>query len=194
MPDRVEVGLKPGLFDARGERTKRQILHAFPHLQKEPHIFCIDIYTVDNDNLEEEWLAEAFCDPVIQDIAINRPLSSDFDWYIEIGFKPGVTDNVGHSARYALKLITGREIPVYSARAYLIKGPFTRETAQSIAQECLANSLIQYFRIFDPKEILSLKPYIPVVTIDQEPHIEELSLDRSAVTALSGKDSGPDRR
>jgi len=179
MPDRVEVGLKPGLFDARGERTKRQILHAFPNLQQEPNVFCIDIYTVDDGNLDQDWLAEAFCDPVIQDIAINRPLSRDFDWYIEIGFKPGVTDNVGHSARYALKLITGREIPVYSARAYLIKGPFSRKTAESIAQECLANSLIQYFRIFDPQEIMSLKPYIPVVTIDQEPHVEELSLDRS---------------
>jgi len=179
MPDRVEVGLKPGIFDARGERSKRKILRAFPHLPEELHVFCIDIYTVDSENLEGEWLAEAFCDPVIQDIAINRPLTLDFDWYIEIGFKPGVTDNVGHSAQYALKLITGKELPVYSARAYLIKGPFSRKTAQKIAQECLANSLIQYVRIFDPREIQTVKPYIPVVTIDQQPHVEEISLGRT---------------
>ena len=179
MPERVEVGLKKGVFDARGERTKHQILHAFPNLPGEPDVFCIDIYTVDNEHLEPEWLAEAFCDPVIQDIAINKPLTLDFDWYIEIGFKPGVTDNVGHSARYALKLISGREIPVYSARAYLIKGPFSRQMVNSIAQECLANSLIQYVRTFDPQEILSVKPYIPVVSIDRKPRVEEISLERS---------------
>lgn len=177
MPCRVEVGLKQDLFDARGERTKRKIVHAFSNLPAEPQVICLDIYTVDSEDLSNECLAEAFCDPVIQDIAINRPLNLDFDWYIEIGFKPGVTDNVGHSAQYALKLITGRDIPVYSARAYKIRGSYSREQATSFARECLANSLIQYFRILDQQELSTVRPYIPVVTIDNDPRVEELSLD-----------------
>ncbi|MBN2298706.1 MAG: phosphoribosylformylglycinamidine synthase, partial [Deltaproteobacteria bacterium] len=143
MPYRIEVGLKPGLFDARGQRTKRQILHAFENLPKDTQITCTDIYTIDSEKLDDECITEAFCDPVIQNVAVNKPLSTYFDWYIEVGFKPGVTDNVGHSAQYALKLITGSNIPVYSARAYLLKGSLSRETATEIAQECLANSLIQ---------------------------------------------------
>jgi phosphoribosylformylglycinamidine synthase II len=177
MPCRVEVGLKPGLFDARGERTKKQILHAFPSLCEHPSILCIDVYNIDSDNLDDAVLAEAFCDPVIQEIAVNEPLSTDFDWYIEIGYRPGVTDNVGHSGKYTLKLITGKEIQVYSARAYLIKGAMSRELATTIARECLSNSLIQNFRVLDPHEILTIEPYIPVVDIDHEPQVEHLCLE-----------------
>jgi len=133
MPYRVEVGLKPGLFDARGERTKRQILHAFPSLDKKVRIHCLDIYTIDAHELDDEWIKEAFYDPVVQDLSINEPLTKDFDWYIEVGYKPGVTDNVGKSAAYALKLITSEKIPVYSARAFLFKGKADRELVTRIA-------------------------------------------------------------
>ena len=189
MPYRIEVGLKPGLFDARGQRTKRQILHAFDHLPKDTKITCTDIYTIDSEGLPDEHIVEAFCDPVIQNIAVNHPLTTDFDWYIEVGFKPGVTDNVGHSAQYALKLITGRDIAVYSARAYVLTGSMSRETAMEIAQECLANSLIQYFRVFDSKEILSIEPYIPIVSIKNAPGVEVISLELSdaELSALSAE-------
>lgn len=64
MATRVEVGLKPHLFDARGERVKRQILHAFPQLSPLEKISCLDIYSIDSDGLKGEWLEEAFCDPL----------------------------------------------------------------------------------------------------------------------------------
>ena len=119
---RVEVGLKPHLFDARGARVKRQILHAFPRLSTLERISCFDIYHMDSDNLNHAWLEEAFCDPVIQDITIGGILRTDKGWYIEVGFKPGVTDNVGHSAQYAFELISGSSIKVFSARGYLLQG------------------------------------------------------------------------
>jgi len=189
MTYRIEVGLKPGLFDARGQRTKRQIIHAFANLPEETQISCTDIYTLDSEYLSSECIEEAFCDPVIQDVAVNSPLTTDFAWYIEVGFKPGVTDNVGHSAQYALKLITGRDIRVFSARAYLLKGSLSRETVLNIAQECLANSLIQYYRIFDSTEISGIEPYIPAVTIDHSPRVQEISLALSdnELAALSAE-------
>ena len=112
MPYRVEVGLKAGLFDARGERTKRQILRAFPSLDKNIDVHALDVYTVHAEDLNEDLITEAFCDPVVQNISINSPLRRDFTWYIEVGYKPGVTDNVGRSASYALRLMTSRHIPV----------------------------------------------------------------------------------
>ena len=146
MPCRIEVGLKPGLFDARGERSKKQILRAFPALDKNISVRCIDVYTVDGEDLDDAWIRDAFCDPVIQDISVNAPLTRDFAWYIEVGYKPGVTDNVGRSASYALRLITSRHYPVYSARAYLLSGNLSRGQAEKIAVDCLANSLIQDVR------------------------------------------------
>jgi phosphoribosylformylglycinamidine synthase II len=176
MATRVEVGLKPHLFDARGERVKRQILHAFPQVTLPDKITCCDIYNIDSDGLKREWLEEAFCDPVIQDIAIDTILKQDFAWFIEVGYKPGVTDNVGHSARYALKLITGKDIPVYSARAYLMYGDLTREIVNVVAEGCLANTLIQYIRVFQASECSSFEPYIPRVTGLHEATVEEISL------------------
>ncbi|HNQ84719.1 MAG TPA: AIR synthase-related protein [Deltaproteobacteria bacterium] len=178
MAIRVEVGLKEHLFDARGARIKKQLLHAFPHLTPPDNISCFDVYHVDAD-VAQASLQEAFCDPVIQDMAVGiilRPLPG---WYIEVGFKPGVTDNVGHSAQYALELITGGKIQVYSARGYLIEGAYDHDTAQAIATECLANSLIHTIRIFRLPESRRIDPLIPRVTGFHEPMVEEISLDLS---------------
>jgi len=175
MAMRIEVGLKPQLFDARGERVKRQILSAFPKINL-PEITCLDLYNIDEDGLNRAWLEEAFCDPVIQDIAVGTLLRSDFSWYIEVGYKPGVTDNVGNSGRYALRLITGRAIPVYSSRGFLLHGDLTEEQARAVAEGCLANELIQNVRIFRTGTS-SIEPYIPKVTGLHEAFVEEIDLD-----------------
>lgn len=177
MPYRIEVGLKPGLFDARGERSKKQILRAFPALDKNIAVRCIDVYTVDGEDLDNAWISDAFCDPVIQDIALNAPFTREFAWYIEVGYKPGVTDNVGRSASYALHLITSRHYPVYSGRAYLLSGNLSRDQAEKIAADCLANSLIQDVRVLGPHEILGVRPHIPVVSLNHVPAVHEVSLD-----------------
>ncbi|HPI92051.1 MAG TPA: AIR synthase-related protein [Deltaproteobacteria bacterium] len=178
MAVRVEVGLKEHLFDARGARIKRQILHAFPHLTPPERISCFDIYHVDED-MAQAPLEEAFCDPVIQDIAVGEVLRSVRGWYIEVGFKPGVTDNVGHSAQYALELITGSRIPVYSARGYLIQGDYAPDMIEAIASECLANLLIHTIRVFHFPEFRRIDPFIPRITGLHKPIVEELSLDMS---------------
>ena len=174
---RVEVGLKPHLFDARGARVKRQILHAFPQLSTLERISCFDIYHMDSDNLNHAWLEEAFCDPVIQDITIGGILRTDKGWYIEVGFKPGVTDNVGHSAHYAFELISGSSIKVYSARGYLLQGELDRNTAQAIAHECLANSLIHTIRVLSYPECGAIEPSIPTLAGLHDPVVAEISLE-----------------
>src|SRR6185369_14071673 len=99
MPNRIEVALKSGLRDSRGERVKSEIEH-FLHLPVTA-VRCLDVYTVDA-GLTDQELAEAaagpFSDPVIQTCSINAPLALDFDFAIEVGFRPGVTDNTGRTA------------------------------------------------------------------------------------------------
>ena len=109
MPWRIEVALKDGIRDARGERVRREIRE---HLGIElTAVRTIDVYTVDAALSEAEVAAAAsgpFCDPVIQEVAINRPLADDFDLLIEVGFRPGVTDNTGRTAREAIQYLTRR--------------------------------------------------------------------------------------
>ncbi len=45
---------------------------------------------------------KVFADPVIQ-LYSDKPLASDFSWLIEVGYRPGVTDNVGATAKKASK-------------------------------------------------------------------------------------------
>lgn len=177
MSHRVEVGPKPYLFDARGERVKKQIRYALPDISI-IHITCLDIYNIDGD-AKEEWSREVFCDPVIQDFAFDRALKYNFNWYIEIGFRPGVTDNVGHSAAYALELISGKKIPVFYARGFLIKADIDRKTVEKIATECLANTLIQNYRILSPAESSGIQPYIPRVVDNHIPKVDEIDLEIS---------------
>ncbi len=96
---------------------------------------------------------------------------------IEVGFKPGVTDNVGHSAHYAFELISGRSIKVYSARGYLLQGELDRNTAQAIAHECLANSLIHTIRVLSYPECGAIEPSIPTLAGLHDPVVAEISLE-----------------
>ena len=76
----------------------------------------------------------------------------EFDWLIEVGLRPGVTDNVGRTAREALALLLTRspgiDEKVYASRQYLICGDLDRDGAEHIAKDLLANELIQHFEIF----------------------------------------------
>jgi len=180
MAFRVEVGFKPQLFDARGQRTKHKIAHALPDLVIDK-VRCFDVYNVDSANLEPAWAHEAFCDPVIQEMSINAPLSTDFDYYVEVGLRPGVTDNVGKSAAYALSLIAGQNMPVYASHAYLLKTACSRAEVEGLAGECLANGLIQHYRIFTPADIATITPYIPKVVGEHNPKLETIDLNISDV-------------
>ncbi|HKI50637.1 MAG TPA: phosphoribosylformylglycinamidine synthase subunit PurS, partial [Geothermobacteraceae bacterium] len=104
MPWRIVVGLKDGIRDARGERVKQELSqHLGINLTQ---VRTIDVYTVDAKLSESELQQAAsgpFSDPVIQTYAINAPLADQFDMLIEVGFRPGVTDNTGRTAKEAIQ-------------------------------------------------------------------------------------------
>jgi phosphoribosylformylglycinamidine synthase len=152
MAWRILVGLKDKLRDARGERVKREIRE---HLGIElSAVRTIDVYTIDAelDAAEVEAAAAGpFSDPVIQEYTVNRPLAHDFDVIIEVGFRPGVTDNVGRTAREAIQYLSGRPFApgeaVHTSVQYLISGAVDAEAAERIAAGFLANGLIQRWSI-----------------------------------------------
>jgi len=99
MAHRIEVSLKPGVRDARGERIKREIEH-FLHLPISK-VETIDVYTVDAPLTAAELESAAagpFSDPVIQLWSMDKPAATTgFDFAVEVGFRPGVTDTVGRT-------------------------------------------------------------------------------------------------
>ena len=189
---RIVVGLKDGIKDPRGERIRRELKQ---HLGLQvDEVRTLDVYTVDaalNQDEIEAAAAGPFSDPVIQEVAINRPLARNFDVLIEVGYRPGVTDNVGRTAREAIQYQTGRHFAagegVYTSTQYLLRGPLDKPTAERIAAGFLANGLIQRWTIltageFDPQ--VGVPATIPKVTSGSEPRVREIDLNVSDAELL----------
>ncbi len=198
MAWRIVVGLKENVRDARGERIRREIReHLGIALQS---VRTIDVYTVDAQLAEEEVAAAAagpFSDPVIQNYAVNQPLAHDFDVLVEVGYRPGVTDNVGRTAREAIQYQTGRafapEEGVYTSVQYLLSGDISIEDAKRIARDFLGNALIQRWDIVSQAEFDSSKGVavtVPKVTSTAKPEVRPISLEVSDDTLLEISRSG----
>ncbi|MEZ4598952.1 MAG: phosphoribosylformylglycinamidine synthase subunit PurS [Syntrophotaleaceae bacterium] len=187
MTWRIEVGLKEGVRDARGERIRREIEdHLGIELER---VRTIDVYTVDAD-LSADQIAKAaagpFSDPVIQETAVNAPLADEFDMLIEVGFRPGVTDNVGRTSREAIQYLIGRPLQggegVYTSVQYLLSGKLDLAAAERIAAGCLANSLIQRWTIIPAAEFgrkRGVPVTVPKVVSTAEPQVLQIDLDVS---------------
>jgi phosphoribosylformylglycinamidine synthase len=118
-----------------------------------------DAFIIDRDLSPSDLkflVQELFRDPVIQEASIDRPLGIPFDWLVEVGFRPGVTDNVARTAREALeRTLRIRLRPgegVYTRKLYFIKGNISKQEADTIARDLLANDLIQTRTVFAPKD------------------------------------------
>jgi len=203
MPHRIEVAFKEDLRDPLGEKTAARMVNDLAIAAKS--VRTIDCYTIDAplDKAQLELVAqEAYTDPITQIWSVDQPLAKAFDWVIEVGFLPGVTDNVGRTAREALEACLAirlkEEEKVYTSRQYLIKGELSRAETERIATELLGNPLVHRFEIrnqeeWDPKK--GLGPIVPKVTGLTGGRVEQfdleitdeklLSLSRDRLLALS---------
>ena len=190
MANRIEVGFKTGIRDALGEKTKKRIIDTLA--LEVSNVATIEVYTIDGQ-LSAAELKEAalgpLSDPVIQEFSINRPLAKNFDWLIEVGFRPGVTDNVGKTAREAIELLLcgaagPRKINVYTSRQYLITGQISRSGAETIASGLLANDLIERHQVLAASDFdinQGLPAFIPKVQGEDKPQVVQINL--AAVSA-----------
>jgi len=174
---RIEIGLKQGVPDARG----RGVLHQAQGALGLTINTCQtrDVYRVvaNIDDAVAAKVQTAFADPVVADSAMNRlPTPEAFDWMLEIGFKPGVTDNVGRTARGALRDIVGRELEweeqVYTSIQYFLSGTLSREEVESLGKDLLANTLIQTISVFSQQEWLATEPEVTAPIFDDHPEIK----------------------
>lgn len=194
--NRVEVGIRPDLKDSLGEKTARRIqndLGISGVCVKTIKVYLIHA-AIDETGLFQ-YVKSALSDPVLHRVSVNDFLAilwlkeglHDWNWLIEVGFRPGVTDNEGRVAAHALSLSLKRPMKedeaVYTAIQYCLKGHLTREQVEGIAQNLLANDLIQRVIVRSSDELLqnwqAHRPSfyaIPQVTSQQPPRVETIRL------------------
>ena len=80
---------------------------------------------------------------------------ANFDYAIEIGFLPGVTDNNGTTARETIEDFTGIKFAdgeaVYSSQLYFVCGNLTHDALPKLAGT-LSNPLVNRVHVKTPQE------------------------------------------
>ena len=172
---RIEISPLPQWREARGEGTKAQIIN-FLKIDIEK-VLTRDVYTISANISDEESvkIASLLVNPVLQGYKSDSTKSDNFvelakpDFLVIIGFKPGVTDNVGRSAKAAISDILGRKLAddeyVFSSVEYLLYGKnLNSENVQKIASGLLGNELIQSITILTGDEAAKSIPLnLPII-------------------------------
>lgn len=156
MKWKIEVSYKPETPDAIGQGILQDI--ADLGLTGVKSVDTVQIYWIEGDinsRTVERIGAELLADPVTQNYVYNRsddhtPRQSDGSvWTIEVQLKPGVTDAVGDSV---LKGLHDMGIPdvqtAQTGQKYRIHGDLDQPKLEMIAQQLLANDVIQIFEIW----------------------------------------------
>ena len=141
----------------------------------------LDSYTVDSklNDRELKKLAQALSNPTLETFFINTAeLRSKFKFAIEIGYLPGVTDNIGHTVKeMAQDLLNKKNIEVYTSRIFLIAGKITQREAKKIAS-LLYNLLIERSEIWEVRGgKLSLPRIVPKVELEKREPVTQVSLE-----------------
>ncbi len=189
MPTRIDVAYK--VADARASVYQKK----FEGLGFNNKILAVDLaesYTIDKNLSANEIkkIASAFANPILEDAYVHpgnvgaavaaKSGKNKFDWVIEIGFLPGVTDNIGTTARETvedlLKKKFGSREAVYASQVFYVSGKLSREDVEKIAFS-LYNPLIQIARIKSAAEFKRDK--------GMGVHVPKVSLKTSAGQAVS---------
>ena len=159
---RVETGLHAGLDDTQGRKTAQHLLKALN--LSTGSVRQIKVFTAEglSEAQVRRLLDEGIWhDPILQAASLE-PLPAgqpEPDWYVEVGFRPGVTDNEARTARDTAAMVL--DIPRDSLRVYTAvqhrivndpAAPLTREQVDMLARDLLCNTLIQRYRIKSREE------------------------------------------
>ncbi len=186
MAVRLEIALKPHLFDAEGSELCRKITDYFGwHVGKARVIRVMMLETSLSAEELEAVRTEIFTNPVTQ-VSSFRPLATTlgFQWAVWVGFRPGVRDTAGSVALEAIADYLRRPLPrtdaAYTSKLFLLQeADLDRFQVETIARELLANDIIQQWRIFaqdewNPEEGIGI--ILPKVALRHTPTVESIAI------------------
>ncbi|OGI60852.1 hypothetical protein A2814_03515 [Candidatus Nomurabacteria bacterium RIFCSPHIGHO2_01_FULL_38_19] len=147
-------------------------------------------YLIDSNlsKKELEKLAQALTNPILEKYFINKFLnltlfarqSGEFSYAIEIGFKPGVTDNIGHTvkeiAKDLLQLKKNSLFEIYTSKIFFLSKKNTKKDAEKFALS-LYNPLIERAHIVKIKSgKINLPMKAPEVVLKKRKPVIDVSL------------------
>ncbi|MDP2815375.1 MAG: hypothetical protein Q8O19_01695, partial [Rectinemataceae bacterium] len=139
----------------------------------------VSVYTIDADLSGDalKRIAEALTNPTIETYAINALPRIKYSRLYEIGFLPGVTDNVGHTATEQFG------VPIYYSRIYFEPTEYNPLIERCIISKKLASLVV-------PKVQLGKKTSVITVSLDV-PDEELKKIGAEGVLDPSGARRGP---
>ncbi|MBO4335309.1 MAG: phosphoribosylformylglycinamidine synthase [Desulfovibrio sp.] len=155
---RIVTGLHAAMEDMQGVGVARQMSKALG--LEVSKVRLLKVFTVDGLSREQcQKLVDEgiWHDPILQTAELGELADAPgFDWFIEVGFRPGVTDNEGRTAREAASLALGiprTSLSVYTSVQYRLANaahaPLDRQLVEKLAKDLLCNTLIQRYRVKD---------------------------------------------
>ena len=204
QPQRVEVTPKSlaGLKDTRGESIRRQL--ASDHDLDITEVRSITGYLVKgnfNETHHEKMVSDLFCDPIIEHGAVNQYILNDTNIFpqkpdvaIQIGFKPGVTDNAAQAGLDGLKTLfpsEAEDAEVSTTMTYIFYGVPNDVDCQWLANQ-LHNPMIERAIISDQASCENNQwPALdfpePPVNIFGTPTTIDLEVDDDSLIEISEK-------
>ena len=190
MVFRVEVGLNEDVKDAQGLTWKRRI-ETDLGIKTVTDVKMLKVYLIDCEDVTQQQVAafasEVLADPITEVFETREVLADNysFDWIVETGYLPGVTDNEGKTALWGLKTFLGHigeNDMVFSGRKYLISGKISEDEIKKIASDLLANGVIQRYSILSAKQWAKgqrIGNAVPRVVDKTAPTVEKMALDVS---------------
>ena len=179
MAHRIEIAYKKGTRDVPGEKLRKRIKR---DMGFDVEASVVDAYIIDADlkkGVLDILKTDAFVDPVIQEGYVDKPVPMKGDWAIEVGFKPGVTDNVGRTAREVIEALSGHRFNedegVYTSRVYFLTGKLSEKNITAIAEGMLANTLINRYVYKNAEKYRrdgGMRVFAPKVSIGSEAVVE----------------------
>ncbi|MBI4363530.1 MAG: phosphoribosylformylglycinamidine synthase [Candidatus Doudnabacteria bacterium] len=183
MPTRIDI--KTLISDARGKVAQKN----FENLGlkgKIKSVTIVDSYLVDKRMKLTDYkkAASVLTNPQVEHFHINTTNPPHkFDWVIEIGYLPGVTDNIGHTAKETiedlLKKKFKRDEHVYASQLFFITGKLNEEEVKKIASS-LYNPLIQRAEVKSYRQFVKNKGMgrkIPKVVLKPKKLVTQVNLD-----------------
>ncbi len=185
MAHRLEIALKPDLFDAEGQGLAHKAADYFGICFDTVRTVSVVTFDVElTETQREQVRTEIFTNPVTQ-MSSYDPLPVEFDWCVWVGYRPGVRDNPAATATEAVEdllcISFGKDDSIYTSKRYCISGKgLTESDMDRVAGELIANDIIQQWKIFarkdwDPAEGIGL--ILPKVELDHTPTVSVVSID-----------------
>lgn len=193
---RIEVHFLKPEYDVQGKQLLTEI-HEDLHISSISSIRTAQVYLMDGDLTAEDLNVlghELFTDPVVQYFTCDKTPSGDFSYIVEVGYKPGVTDNTAQTAEEGIIDVLGKKVDchVYTVRQFVFYGLVTEQEIKEICERNLYNPIIEYYTIRMTTEYkyphlrigTDLEPRVAVIDLNVSDE-ELMEISRKGVLALN---------